>query len=216
MEDNKLLDKIEKKIIQILKKEGGAAGLAPLKKATDKMDQPKDFDLKKTLKKMDKVEKHKESDYILTPINENTPTSISDKDLDDLGDIISKYVEDPDDVQRELDRFDDGGFDNMSNMVTANLLRDPEYKKWYNNLHSIKETDAVKLSKRNMTMYGKKAKMKESELREMIRETIFETMNEGLCAKGKAYIAKRKRAGEKSSAYLSGRAVKVCKGQMKG
>ena len=51
MEDNKLLDKIEKKIIQILKKEGGAAGLAPLKKATDKMDQPKDFDLKKTLKK---------------------------------------------------------------------------------------------------------------------------------------------------------------------
>tara|TARA_Y100000592_G_scaffold77959_1_gene122432 strand:- start:326 stop:976 length:651 start_codon:yes stop_codon:yes gene_type:complete len=216
MEDNKLLDKIEKKIIQILKKEGGAAGLAPLKKATDKMDQPKDFDLKKTLKKMDKVEKHKESDYILTPINENTPTSISDKDLDDLGNIISKYVEDPDDVQRELDRFDDGGFDNMSNMVTANLLRDPEYKKWYNNLHSIKETDAVKLSKRNMTMYGKKAKMKESELREMIRETIFETMNEGLCAKGKAYIAKRKRAGEKSSAYLSGRAVKVCKGQMKG
>ena len=216
MEDNKLLDKIEKKIIQILKKEGGAAGLAPLKKATDKMDQPKNFNLKKTLKKMDKVEKHKESDYILTPINENTPTSISDKDLDDLGNIISKYVEDPDDVQRELDRFDDGGFDNMSNMVTANLLRDPEYKKWYNNLHSIKETDAVKLSKRNMTMYGKKAKMKESELREMIRETIFETMNEGLCAKGKAYIAKRKRAGEKSSAYLSGRAVKVCKGQMKG
>ena len=70
MEDKKLLDKIEKKIIQILKKEGGAAGLAPLKKAVDKMDQPKDFDLKKTLKKMDKVEKHKESDYILTPINE--------------------------------------------------------------------------------------------------------------------------------------------------
>jgi hypothetical protein len=39
---------------------------------------------------------------------------------------------------------------------------------------------------------------------------------EELCKKGKAYIAKRKRAGEKSSAYLSGRAVKVCKGQMKG
>ena len=55
MEDNKLLDKIEKKIIQILKKEGGAAGLAPLKKAVDKMDQPKDFDLKKTLKKWIKL-----------------------------------------------------------------------------------------------------------------------------------------------------------------
>ena len=149
MEDNKLLDKIEKKIIQILKKEGGAAGLAPLKKATDKMDQPKNFDLKKTLKKMDKVEKHKESDYILTPINE-------------------------------------------------------------------KDDAAMKKSALGMAMYGKKAKMKESELRGMIRETIFETINEELCAKGKAYIAKRKRAGEKSSAYLSGRAVKVCKGQMKG
>ena len=149
MEDNKLLDKIEKKIIQILKKEGGAAGLAPLKKAVDKMDQPKDFDLKKTLKKMDKVEKHKESDYILTPINE-------------------------------------------------------------------KDDAAMKKSALGMAMYGKKAKMKESELRGMIRETIFEAITEELCAKGKAYIAKRKRAGEKSSAYLSGRAVKVCKGQMKG
>ena len=39
---------------------------------------------------------------------------------------------------------------------------------------------------------------------------------EELCPKGKAYITKRKDAGEKSSAYLSGRAVKVCKGQMKG
>ena len=113
------------------------------------MDQPKDFDLKKTLKKMDKVEKHKESDYILTPINE-------------------------------------------------------------------KDDAAMKKSALGMAMYGKKAKMKESNLREMIRETIFETMNEGLCAKGKAYIRKRKAAGEKSSAYLSGRAVKVCKGQMKG
>tara|TARA_R110000751_G_scaffold304530_1_gene420070 strand:+ start:133 stop:744 length:612 start_codon:yes stop_codon:yes gene_type:complete len=39
---------------------------------------------------------------------------------------------------------------------------------------------------------------------------------EELCKKGKAYRAKRMAAGEKSSAYLSGRAVKVCKGQMQG
>ena len=58
--------------------------------------------------------------------------------------------------------------------------------------------------------------MKKSELREIIREAVFEKMTEELCKKGKAYIAKRKRAGEKSSAYLSGRAVKVCKGQMQG
>jgi len=41
-------------------------------------------------------------------------------------------------------------------------------------------------------------------------------IEEELCPKGKAYIKKRMAAGEKSSAYLSGRAVKVCKGQMKG
>ena len=58
--------------------------------------------------------------------------------------------------------------------------------------------------------------MKEGKIRELIREAIFDVMTKGLCPKGKAYIAKRKRAGEKSSAYLSGRAVKVCKGQMKG
>jgi len=46
--------------------------------------------------------------------------------------------------------------------------------------------------------------------------TELELFIEELCKKGKAYRAKRMRAGEKSSAYLSGRAVKVCKGQMQG
>lgn len=36
-----------------------------------------------------------------------------------------------------------------------------------------------------------------------------------LCKRGQEYIKSRQRAGEKSSAYLSGRAVKVCKGQIK-
>ena len=54
------------------------------------------------------------------------------------------------------------------------------------------------------------------QLRTLIQETIFEALTEELCAKGKAYIKARKAAGEKSSAYLSGRAVKVCKGQMSG
>jgi hypothetical protein len=35
-----------------------------------------------------------------------------------------------------------------------------------------------------------------------------------LCPKGKAYYNRRRAAGEKPSAYLSGRAVKVCKGLM--
>ena len=39
-------------------------------------------------------------------------------------------------------------------------------------------------------------------------------VNEELCEKGKRYIKARQAAGEKSSAYLSGRAVRVCKGQI--
>ena len=117
MENN--IKKIEAKIIQILKKEGGAAGLKPIKQAVDKMDKPKGFNLNKTLSKMANVEKHKHSDYILTPLNE-------------------------------------------------------------------------------------------------ITENILEMLNEKLCPKGKAYVARRKAAGEKHGAYLMGRAVKVCKGQMSG
>ena len=52
--------------------------------------------------------------------------------------------------------------------------------------------------------------------RQNLNEKLNNLINEKLCKKGKAYIAKRKRAGEKSSAYLSGRAVRVCKGQIKG
>ena len=39
-------------------------------------------------------------------------------------------------------------------------------------------------------------------------------ITEELCDKGKRYIKARQAAGEKSSAYLSGRAVRVCKGQI--
>jgi len=70
---------------------------------------------------------------------DNESPSITDEDLDELLDIILKYVEDPDDAQAELDRFDQGGFDALSDMVAANLLRDPEYKAWDNKLHSINE-----------------------------------------------------------------------------
>jgi hypothetical protein len=56
-------------------------------------------------------------------------------------------------------------------------------------------------------------------LKEAVKD-MFETiklgkqLNEELCDKGKRYIKARQAAGEKSSAYLSGRAVRVCKGQI--
>ena len=73
-------------------------------------------------------------------LNENQPTVFDDQSMDELLNIILKYVKDPDDAQAELDRFDQGGFDALSNMVAANLLRDPEYQAWYNKLHSINKS----------------------------------------------------------------------------
>ena len=76
-------------------------------------------------------------------LKENEPTVFDDESMDELLDIILKYVEDPDDAEAELDRFNDGGFDAMSDYVTANLDRDPEYKAWYNKLYSIEEEEEI-------------------------------------------------------------------------
>ena len=48
-------------------------------------------------------------------------------------------------------------------------------------------------------------------LTEILQDIIAEKK---LCPKGRAYYNRRRAAGEKPSAYLSGRAVKVCKGLM--
>jgi hypothetical protein len=48
-------------------------------------------------------------------------------------------------------------------------------------------------------------------LNEILQDILAEKK---LCKKGKAYYNRRRAAGEKPSAYLSGRAVKVCKGLM--
>jgi len=81
---------------------------------------------------------------------------------------------------------------------------DSEYEK------TLKET--IKFIKEN----NPKATSEEviAELKEIKR--LGEQLNEELCPAGKAYIKRRQAAGEKSSAYLSGRGVKVCKGQMSG
>ena len=53
-----------------------------------------------------------------------------------------------------------------------------------------------------------------AELKEI--KELGEVLEEKLCKKGEAYRKRRMAAGEKSSAYLSGRAVKVCKGSISG
>ena len=54
------------------------------------------------------------------------------------------------------------------------------------------------------------------EITKQIQEIkILSEKKDSLCKRGKDYIKARKAAGEKSSAYLSGRAVKGCKGDIK-
>ena len=50
----------------------------------------------------------------------------------------------------------------------------------------------------------------------ILREFIRKYINEKLCKRGYNYIASQKRKGEKHNPFLSARAVKVCKGQIRG
>ena len=95
------------------------------------------------------------------------------------------------------------------------------------NLSPIKET--IKFVIENIEGYskyfpgGKTKGLDKDTLSTILMQIIKDTEEDGkqldesnLCKRGQNYLAARKRAGEKSSAYLSGRAVKVCKGQIKG
>jgi hypothetical protein len=99
---------------------------------------------------------------------------------------------------------------------------------------SVNEAVNLKQAKLSSAEYQKAKKLKDfkssdwkwnadedlyTKVNEGIEKRIDEALNkinEELCPAGKAYIKRRQAAGEKSSAYLSGRAVKVCKGQMSG
>ena len=123
-----------------------------------KRGETKDVPYDVAIGRMSRDEFEKSSKF--NKMQDNMPKGVSDYDmlrsfqkdelLDDLGDIIAKYVKDPDDIDRELDRFDDGGFDSMSNMVTANLLRDPEYQAWAKKFNRIKESNDVRKVIRKM------------------------------------------------------------------
>ena len=101
-----------------------------------------------------------------------------------------------------------------------------------NEASSFAQQAAIAISKKKSGNYDKEGKRMEETsdpqsgkaapygsgykpLEEKIAEAL-DKINEELCPAGKAYIKRRQAAGEKSSAYLSGRGVKVCKGQMSG
>jgi len=179
-------------ILKTLEKEGGAAGLKALAKAS-KTSKNK---LKKDLDNISGVKQHKHGDYISTPISEEEEEGTPGPQAPPFCYYCYKQ-----------------GCACNRNMGCINMDRTgcgqnpPDFVP--TGIHS---NDTWNSNGVYVTITYKKPDKK---LRE-VKEQIFEIITEKLCKKGKAYIAKRKRAGEKSSAYLSGRAVKVCKGQMKG
>jgi hypothetical protein len=126
-------------------------------------------------------------------------------------------------------------FDEMNQEVDFPSWWQSKITKSQDYLESAKEYLEFELNEPKVDMMAKSIPTMEEGLLETIRELkienpkatskeIMEQINEikmlaekkdFLCKRGKDYIKSRKAAGEKSSAYLSGRAVKVCKGQIK-
>jgi hypothetical protein len=69
----------------------------------------------------------------------------------------------------------------------------------------------IHLNGAQIGFYQNKKKMDQNKIKSIVDSVITEKK---LCPKGKAYYDRRIAAGEVPSAYLSGRAVKVCKGLM--
>tara|TARA_B100000767_G_scaffold275340_1_gene311832 strand:- start:695 stop:1708 length:1014 start_codon:yes stop_codon:yes gene_type:complete len=103
----------------------------------------------------------------------------------------------------QFDRMDEGEWTYEFGELDEDEKPSPERVSKMIQMHGKSKEEADKIVKQLVAL-GKKNPQKEQEL------------TEKLCKKGEAYRKKRMAAGEKSSAYLSGRAVKVCKGDMKG
>jgi len=122
-------------------------------------------------------------------------------------------------VKAEKDGDDDlkrralADMENIKKIYNLNEALNPEVSRKVNGFikamakrYDYSEQDAV---------FAIMAALKQREVVKELNEKL-EQVNEKLCKKGEAYRKRRMAAGEKSSAYLSGRAVKVCKGQMSG
>ena len=98
-------DRLERIIKSVLKKEGGAAGLDPLKKAIKGEDTDKDFDIEKFIKKLDSVEKHRDGDYILKETGQEIATKNMDmyKDKNRLTEFVKAALM----KETSTDKYDD-------------------------------------------------------------------------------------------------------------
>jgi hypothetical protein len=136
---------------------------------------------------------------IAKPINQQIKEfKIKFNDISVFGllDIFSNQVNLPKEYKEELHDYIDG--------LNIYDIDDP-YKKY--KIQSNILDWVIRLAKNKIINLEDLNKIDVDNLDEILTE-------KKLCPKGKAYYNRRKAAGEKPSAYLSGRAVKVCKGLM--
>jgi hypothetical protein len=140
------------------------------------------------------------------------------------GDYSEDEFEQSDYMRRRMDEVTKGFGDRISAETFSKLKG--KMVNYYGNRYKVLDSDEYTITIQdedgetrtiNLNQFIQKGLI--PELKKKLQETI--KLGEGmiyeeLCPAGKAYIKRRKAAGEKSSAYLSGRAVKVCKGQMSG
>jgi len=144
-------------IKKTLEKEGGAAGLKALKKAVKKSDMPTKG-LDKKLNKMSGVKQHKDGDYISTPLTEIK--DIIEVMLEDLSsELNEKKKKKKDRCHRKADQVYGT---KTSAYKSGAIVRCRKGEIWTGGKGKRKkrnesiDEDALKLSKKNMAMYGTK------------------------------------------------------------
>ena len=177
---------IEKAVKGVLKDEGGAAGLDPIKKAVEDLDLPDGFNLKDFLKGLRGVGQHEDGDYIL-----------EDGEEIDVREGIEIFLEAQDDVLEEK-RRSKRGKGRKKKKKKKKKKKDACYHKVrarYDVWPSAYASGAlVKCRKVGAKNWGNKSKKNESvDLEAIIREEIENYLNEaGKCQPGYKTDEKRK------------------------
>lgn len=162
---------IEKAVKGVLKDEGGAAGLDPIKKAVEDLDLPDGFDLKDFLKGLRGVGQHEDGDYIL-----------EDGEEIDVREGIEIFLEAQDDVLEEK-RRSKRGKGRKKKKKKKKGKKDACYHKVrarYDVWPSAYASGAlVKCRKAGAANWGNKSKKNESvDLEAIIREEIENYLDE--------------------------------------
>ena len=176
-------DKLERIIKSVLKKEGGAAGLDPLKKAIKGEDTDKNFDIEKFIKKLDSVEKHRDGDYILKEGH-----GLDQDDLDYLKDFMSRNSD-----NTKLKKI-------LNFLIKSNIKVDKT--KDLSKGKKVDEASGMDKSEKNYSNYFKK--MDKNRLEEFVKEALKNPKKADLNKDGKlsGYEKARATAIEKSIAKI--------------